>query len=354
MGGILVFGGETDSPRVEPLPSVGEAPLAVETVGPGWVPPCRPLARTGRDGQPITRWQAGVYRRSGTVCSLSMLDRAAGPWTEPHDPAVIDPAEVPARPGPAVYGGLLFHHFGHFLLESTNRLWWPLRHGFTGPILFQHTQPEEAVPAFIRRFFELLGLAGQVVVTNRPLAFETIIVPERSMVIRRSIHRDFRLPFAWAATAAERAAGAAGGGGRVYLSRTRLGLRTSPGEEVLERDFAQEGFTIAYPETLSLDRQILLVRGADRVAGLAGSAMHCLLFGRGGSRVLYLSHPPEINPTYPLIDALMGNHAGYIENCGGLAPDAAWRYGDALTLDLDRVSRLLPACRRSLDFDPAG
>ncbi|MFD2232836.1 hypothetical protein [Phaeospirillum tilakii] len=205
MGGILVFGGEADSPRVEPLPPVGEAPLAVE---PGWVPPCRPLARTGRDGQPITRWQAGVYRRSGTVCPLSMLDRAAGPWTEPHDPAAIDPAEVPVRPGPAVYGGLLFPHFGHFLLESTNRLWWPLRHGFTGPILFQHTQPGQAVPAFIQRFFELLGLAGQVVVTNQPQAFAQIIVPERSMVIRRSIHRDFHLPFARAA-AAERAEGVA-------------------------------------------------------------------------------------------------------------------------------------------------
>jgi capsular polysaccharide biosynthesis protein len=349
MGSFLVFGGAADSPRVEPAPPVGEAPLAVEMVAPGWVPPCCPLARTGRDGQKITRWRAGVYQRSGAVCPLSMLDRAAGPWTEPHDPAAIDPAEVPARPGTAVYGGLLFHHFGHFLLESTNRLWWPLRHGFTGPILFQHTEPEQAVPAFIGRFFDLLGLAGQVVVTNRPLAFERIIVPERSMVIRHSIHRDFHLPFARAAAAVD-AAGPGGDGGRVYLSRAHLPVRAASGEEAVEQDFARHGFTIAYPEELSLDRQIRLVRGCDTVAGLVGSAMHNLLFARRGTRVIHLCHTPTINRNYPLIDALMGNRACYLEQCAGLAPGVAWRYGDEVALDLALLFRRLPVCRRALDL----
>ena len=57
--------------------------------------------------------------------------------------------------GEAVYAGLAFKHFGHFLLESTNRLWWPILERFDGPIVFQNTIEREG--SFIGRCAELCG-----------------------------------------------------------------------------------------------------------------------------------------------------------------------------------------------------
>jgi hypothetical protein len=51
------------------------------------------------------------------------------------------------------------------------------------------------------------------------------------------------------------------------------------------------GFPAQLPETLPFAGQIARLRGADRIVVQNGSALHGLLFGRPGTRVLYLSHP---------------------------------------------------------------
>ena len=70
-----------------------------------------------------------------------------------------------------MYGGLLFHHFGRFLLETTNRLWWCLAEDFRGPIVFQNTRPRHGMPDFAQRYFALLGLADRIIIAERAVVW---------------------------------------------------------------------------------------------------------------------------------------------------------------------------------------
>ena len=277
------------------------------------------------DHHPFAGWKAGVYGRNRQVCRASLLDRHWTPVTAPFWAREIDLDSIRWRRGEAVYGGLLFHHFGRFLLETTNRLWWPLAEGFQGPIIFQNTAPRQGAPDFAWRYFELLGLADRIIIADRALGFDRIIVPGRSYIGQLCFHDAFHAPFVAAGAAAEllplARSGALGGGmSGLYLSRTRFANRSSAGELLVEKKFADAGFHIAHTQELPLEEQILLVRRHTRIAGIAGSAFHNILFSDVGLRPLYICKDYDINANFFMIDELMKNESLYIY--AGSAADA--------------------------------
>ena len=298
-------------------------------------------------------WNGGAYRSDRTHCELSLLDRVHSNVTVPFEPNELAWFDYQYVAGPAVYGGLLSKHFGHFLLESTARLWWPLREKFDGPIVFQSPGRAGKIPAFASRFFELMGVADRVIVTaQHGYRFDSLIVPERSFAIQKYWHDDFRMPFLTAGAAAERswrpmseAVDAVG----VYLSRTQLDYRRSLGEEELETAFSRNGFAVVHPEALPLEEQIVLCRKHVTVAGIQGSALHTMLFSDSPKQAIYICRDYDVNPNYFMIDAMMGNHATHIYN--GVAEDAAFarsdraliaeQYGEDVSLDVKKIYRAL-------------
>ena len=216
-----------------------------------------------------------------------------------------------------MYGGLLFHHFGRFLLETTNRLWWCLAEDFRGPIVFQNTRPRHGMPDFAQRYFALLGLANRVIVAEQPLGFERIVVPHRSYIGQLSFYDEFHAPFLAAGAAAERLPLAENntfgvGMTGLYLSRTRFMNRSSLGEPMVEKKFSDSGFHVVHTQELPLETQILLVRRHTKIAGIAGSAFHNILFSEGGLRPIYICRDYDINANYFMIDELMKNDGTYI------------------------------------------
>ena len=307
------------------------------------------------DGQPFAGWKAGVYDRNRQVCEASMLDRHWTPVTVPFWAREIDLDAVRWRRGEAMYGGLLFHHFGRFLLETSNRLWWSLAEQFKGAIIFQNTAPRHGVPDFARRYFALLGLSDRVIVAERALGFDRIVVPHRSYIGQRGFYDAFHAPFLAAAAAAERlplaetnsfGAGMTG----VYFSRTNFANRSSIGEPLVETKFSDAGFHIAHTQELPLEAQILLVRRHTKFAGIAGSAFHNILFSEGGLRPLYICKDYDINANYFMIDELMKNEGVYVY--AGSAAEAETpkpprelmdgHWGD-VALDTEKVFRCLEA-----------
>jgi capsular polysaccharide biosynthesis protein len=307
------------------------------------------------DRESFVGWKAGVYDKNKQICEASLLDRH---WTRVAVPIPADEINldrIGQRRGEAVYGGLLFHHFGRFLLETTNRLWWPLAEKFSGPIIFQNTAPRRGVPDFAWRFFALLGLADRIIVAERPLGFQRIVVPHRSYIGQRSFHDLFHLPFLVAAAAAERlplAKSAAFGAGKagLYLSRTRFANRNSLGEPVIEKSFADAGFHVAHTQELPLEAQILLVRRHTRIAGIAGSALHNILFSEGELQPTYICRDYDINTNFFMIDELLKNQAVYVY-AGSAAEAEAPRparellndHWDDVALDTAKVLRCLEA-----------
>ncbi len=220
---------------------------------------------------------AGVLHADGRFCDLSQgWIRARRPMPAP---ALVPGETVEPLAGTHLFGGNFRGHFGHFLVESTARLW-ALDHLPEPPqsILYLpyrgEVGPIERVMEGHDRFYRLLGIDIPVRTYGIPLRVERLFVPE--------------LGFGWAERYAGsaayrafmqgrlRAAVAPEGGRKLYISRARLAAQRGGilGETVIEENLARAGYEIFHPERHPVDVQIARYRAAERIVALDGSALH--------------------------------------------------------------------------------
>ena len=347
----LIASSQTSRVRVEPL--------AFEAIPGASIPFSRRAeieTFDAADERLFRGWKAGVYDKQHAICAMSLADRHWTQMTVPFQPNEVHPEDYMHIEGEAVYGGLLFHHFGHFLLESTTRLWWPLKESFKGPIVFQNTRLSQPLPDFAARFFDLLGLTDQIHLATQSLTFDRVVVPERSFVIKGGIHESFRLPFVAAGRAAElrpsmRRGRFDGNYAGLYLSRTRFPTRRSFGEKRLQKIFVDAGFAVAHLEEMPLEQQIQLVRRYKTIAGVGGSAFHNILFDETSKKTIAICRDYDINPNFFMIDEIMENDATYIYNMSASEAEkprsdrqifAAYR--DEIMLDIPKIEACLREC----------
>ena len=228
-----------------------------------------------RDGD--EKLAAGVLRSDGSFCTLSQgWIRARRPMPAP----TLRPDEpITDLPGTHLFGGNFRGHFGHFLVESTARLW-AMDHLPQPPESILYLPYRGEVDAIERvmeghdRFYRLLGIDIPVRTFGTPLRVERLFVPE--------------LGFGWAERYAGspayrafmqgrlRAAVAPEGGKKLYISRARLVAQRGGvlGETVIEENLARAGYEIFHPEKHPVDVQIARYRAAERIVALDGSALH--------------------------------------------------------------------------------
>lgn len=228
-----------------------------------------------RDGD--AKLAAGILRADGSYCEVSQgWIRARKPMPAP----TLQPGEaVQTLPGTHLFGGNFRGHFGHFLVESTARLW-ALDHLPVQPdsILYLpyrgEVGPIERVMEGHDGFYRLLGIDIPVRTYGTPLRVERLFVPE--------------LGFGWAERYAGspayrafmqgrlRAAVQPDGGKKLYISRARLSAQRGGilGETVIEENLARAGYEVFHPEKHPIDVQIARYRAAERIVALDGSALH--------------------------------------------------------------------------------
>lgn len=196
-------------------------------------------------------------------------------------PLLIAPQSCP-RPrdelaGNWLWGGILLNHFGHFLTESTPRLWGLGACDGLDGIVFLHKRNAE-VTNFHRDFLRLMGCTLPVHVVSRATRVERLQVPGQGFGLGRISFgtprfRDFfRSGFARDI--------APEGPERLYVSRSALGPRKGGilGETVLEDRLAAEGYEVFHPQHHPLAVQIARYRAARQIVALDGSALHLAAF----------------------------------------------------------------------------
>lgn len=288
------------------------------------------------------RWIRGaVHDREGRLVHASQRI-----WNgEPQDPVPADPGQVRVPFGTRrlrgswLYAGHWSGHFGHFLVETLPNLWPdPSTYAASLSGILAHRGPRGRVPThgrvrlqspepppWQRQLVELSGYGGGPlrVVHDRPVRVERLVVPARPVVIKR-----------WAMPAAvavwrrvSEAVGSRGPHPRVYLSRSRFHAEADRGADRARTDeawdtrldaiFAEAGFHVTHPETLPIADQIELVRGAETLAGLSGSAMHLSAFAEPGTRVLSIGdrrtprRPPH---SQAMIDGACGHLTAFVRD----------------------------------------
>ena len=198
-------------------------------------------------------------------------------------PVTVEPEIDPSAPltrleGRYLYGGMLYGHFGHFLCESTARLWALARdQGFDGVVWLPKVRLGHAAKLvkpyhsfFAALGFERIGLFAPQ--TNTVI--ESLIIPEQGFGIGdlssgRPEYRDFMRKHLGANLAAE-------GAEKLYISRARLpGKRGSVLlEHLIEARLEAEGYTVFHPQDHSLAQQIAQYKAARQIVALDGSALH--------------------------------------------------------------------------------
>jgi hypothetical protein len=241
---------------------------------------------------PVTsrfRQEAGVFDGSGRYC------QHAATWRNDRK-MTIEPAEVPAArsevSGRWLWAGLLFDHFGHFLVESVSRLW-GLEHLDQQVDGICYIPKRHRRPAELHRFqadvFDAFGIGMSVQVVRAPTRFEHLVVPGQAFGLGRMISGTAKMRDAF-----HRRFGAsisAKGPERLYVSRSGLPTQQGGilGETALEQYLVAEGYEIFHPEAHPIATQIARYKAARQVIIADGSAGHLYAYvGRADQKVAYI------------------------------------------------------------------
>ncbi|MCL4068765.1 glycosyltransferase family 61 protein [Pseudomonas sp. GX19020] len=287
---------------------------------------------------------SGVLHADGSWCDLSEAWIRARKSTPA--PVLSDQDEIRDLPGTHLYGGHFRGHFGHFLVESTARLW-ALDHLGETPesiLYLPYRGDVEAIEKVIRGhapFFRLLGIDLPVRTFGEVLRVERLIVPELGFgwlerYAGSPAYRDFMQSRLSAAAVAE-------GGEKLYVSRAQLRANKGGilGETVIEENLARAGFEIFHPERHPLEVQIARYKAAKTIVALDGSALHLAAYvmQKGGRVGMILRRSSALILNAPDYDLQFRNFAG-------LTPDVInvivndWVAGDAKRADFRSVGEV--------------
>lgn len=198
-------------------------------------------------------------------------------------------SKMKAARGHYYYGGPVFHHFGHFLAESIHRLMFlkdVTTHHKVKKVIFL---PQRYITVGILKkgvlppqFYEVLSYLGvsssQILIQTKPTKYEYCWVSKQQSYFRSpyKISNEYK-NFLAQCEANHDLIEVINSPSKIYVSRTNYSYRgTFAGEKYIESILEKNGFTIVYPEKLSLIEQLKLYKNASQIIFSEGTALHVL------------------------------------------------------------------------------
>ncbi|WP_299672873.1 glycosyltransferase family 61 protein [uncultured Roseobacter sp.] len=228
-----------------------------------------------------TKLASGVLLADGRYCDLSRTWIRASKATPP--PVLSREEPLQTLSGTHLFGGHIRGHFGHFLVESTARLWalekldTEIESLLYLPFRGAAGKARRARRA-LKSFFDQLNLKVPIRIVDKTVEVEALYVPELGFgwrdryagsplyrqLVRDRLGRDVQ----------------AEGCEKLYISRARLPSQRGGilGEQFVEDNLAQQGYDIFHPERHPLEVQIARYKAARQVVALDGSALHFAAF----------------------------------------------------------------------------
>lgn len=185
-----------------------------------------------------------------------------------------------------VYGGPIFKHFGHFIVESLSRMWWLLENldcGYKFVFIAPDYETLSELPYI--DYLLLLGLKREEIhFLKEPTHYSTIIVPDQTIYIYSGFYdkavsvynaiRDSVIPSPYE---------------KIYLTRTKHKRKDCVNEKYFENYYRSLGYEIIAPEHLSIEEQVSIMAGAKKVVCISGSLHHQILFCQDGVDITVLN-----------------------------------------------------------------
>jgi hypothetical protein len=212
-----------------------------------------------------------------------------------------------------LYGGIINFQYGHFIIESLSRF--RSFHKFESlPIIFM--VPNATVkcamelPKYILEIFEILNVSLQrILLIREDTLIKKLIISKvgarhwdyLSTEHQQALAMQVKSTLSQENTSERRR--------KVYLSRSELSLNSHGNIICCEAEFENylriEGFTVIYPEKLTVKEQIQIFCSAKEVVGFLSSAFHTLILcPTFPDRIFYLKRKKGggVHPQFIMID----------------------------------------------------
>ncbi|PTQ74395.1 uncharacterized protein DUF563 [Celeribacter persicus] len=239
---------------------------------------------------------AGIYDADGTYQPLSQCFRntSAVTTTEPKGPVPETEEELK---GTWLYGGLLYQHFGHALLESTSRLWARSVMPEVENVAFLMKKQVNRPGRFTRPMKPMIdmfaGGIGEMAGIKAPTRVERLVLAPQAFGTGDMIagSPDFRAHVHRVLTDRVKPVGPE----KIYISRTELYSKRGRyfAEDRIEALLEAEGYHIYHPQLHDLDAQAAQYAAAHTIISSDNSALHmAAFFARPNSRLAIIQRRP--------------------------------------------------------------
>ena len=209
-------------------------------------------------------WRNRTPRLDGWPASLEAVRQALG----------TDSGEAEGRTdrlkGAYLFGGYLFRHYGHFLIETLSRLY-ALKQCAVVPIIFSSTHRD--IMPWQREVFKLLGLHNPILMLTRPAVVDQLMLAAPGFALPDIVTPE-QIEALGALPAPPRS------DKKIWLSRSSHLGGGLLDERTLEPYLQALGWEIVHPQFLPIRKQVELIASSARVAGVDGSAFHTALLAR--------------------------------------------------------------------------
>lgn len=228
----------------------------------------------------------GCLNDKGEVIEDSLLKRNIGFKQWP----IKKSAPVTKKMPNGYYAGVIFNHFGHFLLEGLSRL--SRLPDNNMPVYFLSAPGSklnsiEDCPSYMKEL--LLSALGdrEVVFINEDVRFDSLYIPPAEFIIQEKFSEAHKIFLRGVGDAIKKKHevhydkfSKLYENKKVWLSRSKLKAAKVAYEEKLEECLSRENVCIVHAQELNIVEQIAIFDNARYVLGFTGSAFHPVIFSR--------------------------------------------------------------------------
>lgn len=284
-------------------------PLEMQQIRGGYVFPLE-ISWTG---EPENREYGGVCDDALNFVELSLTKRVSPPnfrcsfndWYVGASPS-FSRATCKYVDEDVIFLGPLHRHYGHFILESVARLW-PLMDGRYADMKCVYIS-DEGEDRFIE-FFDLFGLhADRRTRISEPTKFRSVIVPEQSIRLHDFYHLDYKRTIDRIAKTISPIPNQ-----RVYFSKKARKNDRAIGEAAIERILSKNGFSIYYPELMSIHETLAVLQGCETFVATSGTNIHNSVFTKDGTDCICLNRSEHFHPIQIMIDRMKNLNVTYVD-----------------------------------------
>ena len=274
-----------------------------------------PIKKQNDDGMQFGL--GGVVDSQGVYVESSSIEKRVG-GAYPYSISRVENSKV-------VYCGYCVKHWGHFLIEAVARIWYFLENDNSVDKYVFVSEENGSTELFgnYLEFFELLGVADKLQIINKPVKYREVLVPELSYSRKYYYHDKYKEVFDRIAENANKSFKQNKKmPKKVFLSRSQFAKakQAEIGLDYLDHYFSKNGYTILYPEKLSLTQLIQYLYNADVCASSSGTIPHNLLFSQKGKKAIIVERQTTVNEIQANIDIVCDLDVTYIDGHYSIYP----------------------------------